>query len=62
MVNIFTFAPFTYWIDTGFQTIKKSQKHLFPSLPKDKLNWMFDVFDRDGGGTISCDEIKELLW
>ena len=31
------------------------------NTPEDKLNWMFDVFDRDGGGTISSDEIKELL-
>ena len=28
---------------------------------EDKLMWMFDVFDKDGGGTISVDEIKELL-
>ena len=28
---------------------------------EDKLIWMFDVFDKDGGGTISVDEIKELL-
>ena len=29
--------------------------------PEEKLNWMFNVFDKDGGGTISVDEIKELL-
>ena len=29
--------------------------------PEDKLNWMFDVFDKDGGGTISSDEIKDLI-
>ena len=29
--------------------------------PEDKLIWMFDVFDKDGGGTISCDEIKDLI-
>ena len=29
--------------------------------PEDKLMWMFDVFDKDGGGTISVDEIKELI-
>ena len=31
------------------------------NTPEDKLNWMFDVFDKDGGGTISSDEIKDLL-
>ena len=29
--------------------------------PEDKLKWMFDVFDKDGGGTISVDEIESLL-
>ena len=29
--------------------------------PEDKLNWMFDVFDKDGGGTISSDEIRDLI-
>ena len=28
---------------------------------QEKLNWMFDVFDQDGGGTISVDEIQDLL-
>ena len=29
--------------------------------PEDKLKWMFDVFDRDGGGSISADEIGAIL-
>ena len=29
--------------------------------PEDKLKWMFSVFDKDGGGTISRDEIEGLL-
>ena len=29
--------------------------------PEDKLKWMFDVFDKDGGGTISPQEINALL-
>ena len=28
---------------------------------EDKLNWMFDVFDKDGGGTISMEEIQDLV-
>ena len=28
---------------------------------QEKLNWMFDVFDQDGGGTISVEEIQDLL-
>ena len=31
------------------------------NTPEDKLKWMFDVFDKDGGGTISPDEIEALL-
>ena len=29
--------------------------------PEDKLKWMFDVFDKDGGGTISPQEIRAML-
>ena len=29
--------------------------------PEDKLNWMFDVFDSDGGGSISAEEIGGIL-
>ena len=29
--------------------------------PEDKLEWMFDVFDKDGGGTISAEEIDVVL-
>ena len=29
--------------------------------PEDKLKWMFDVFDKDGGGTISAEEIDVVL-
>ena len=29
--------------------------------PEDKLKWMFDVFDQDGGGSISADEIGGIL-
>ena len=29
--------------------------------PEDKLKWMFDVFDKDGGGTISPQEIHAML-
>ena len=29
--------------------------------PEDKLKWMFDVFDKDGGGTISSEEIDVVL-
>ena len=28
---------------------------------EDKLKWMFDVFDKDGGGSISAEEIDALL-
>ena len=28
---------------------------------QEKLNWMFDVFDQDGGGSISVNEIQDLL-
>lgn len=28
---------------------------------EDKLNWMFDVFDNDGGGSISMSEIQFLV-
>ena len=29
--------------------------------PEAKLKWMFSIFDKDGGGTISGDEIEDLL-
>ena len=29
--------------------------------PEDKLKWMFDVFDKDGGGSISAEEIGCIL-
>jgi calmodulin len=29
--------------------------------PENKLNWMFDVFDKDGGGSVSAEEIQDLL-
>ena len=31
------------------------------NTPEDKLKWMFDVFDKDGGGTISTEEIDVVL-
>ena len=30
-------------------------------LKDEKLKAAFDVYDKDGGGTISTDEIKEVL-
>ena len=30
-------------------------------LTKQRLRTAFDMFDRDGGGTISADEIREVL-
>ena len=29
--------------------------------PKEKLNWIFIAFDRDGGGTIDVDEVKDIV-
>ncbi len=31
------------------------------STPEDKLNWVFNVFDKDGGGTIDAEEISAML-
>ena len=28
---------------------------------EDKLNWIFDVFDRDGGGTIDPAELRDIV-
>ena len=28
---------------------------------EDKLNWIFDVFDRDAGGTIDPKELHEIV-
>ena len=29
--------------------------------PEDKLGWMFDAFDADGGGTVDADEINDIV-
>ena len=29
--------------------------------PEEKLKWMFDVIDKDGGGTIETEEMEALL-
>lgn len=29
--------------------------------PEDKLGWMFDAFDEDGGGTVDGDEITNIV-
>ena len=29
--------------------------------PEDKLGWMFDAFDADGGGTVDRDEITDIV-
>ena len=29
--------------------------------PEDKLGWMFDAFDDDGGGTVDGDEITNIV-
>ena len=29
--------------------------------PEDKLGWMFDAFDADGGGTVDVDEITNIV-
>ena len=31
------------------------------NTPEDKLGWMFDAFDADGGGTVDGDEITNIL-
>ena len=29
--------------------------------PEDKLGWMFDAFDEDGGGTVDAEEIHNIV-
>ena len=29
--------------------------------PEDKLGWMFDAFDADGGGTVDTEEITDIV-
>ena len=29
--------------------------------PEDKLGWMFDAFDADGGGTVDAEEITSIV-
>ena len=31
------------------------------NTPEDKLGWMFDAFDADGGGTVDGDEITNIV-
>ena len=31
------------------------------NTPEDKLGWMFDTFDADGGGTVDADEIANMV-
>ena len=31
------------------------------NTPEDKLGWMFDAFDADGGGTVDRDEITDIV-
>ena len=31
------------------------------NTPEDKLRWIFNVFDRDGGGSIDAVEIQEMV-
>ena len=31
------------------------------SSPEDKLTWVFNVFDGDGGGTIDANEINTMM-
>ena len=31
------------------------------NTPEDKLSWMFDAFDEDGGGTVDGDEITNIV-
>ena len=60
----------------GFNQIKCQRLHLeagrivrIPITPQvgaagralNDRDWMFDVFDKDGGGTISSDEIRDLI-
>ena len=38
-------------------------KNLIPRLttPEEKLKWIFNVFDKDGGGSIDAGEIQEMV-
>ena len=31
------------------------------TTPDQKLKWIFNVFDKDGGGTIDAEEISEMV-
>ena len=31
------------------------------NTPQDKLGWMFDAFDADGGGTVDAEEITSIV-
>ena len=31
------------------------------NTPEDKLYWIFTAFDKDGGGTIDTEEIKDIV-
>ena len=31
------------------------------TTPEEKLKWIFNVFDKDGGGSIDAGEIKEMV-
>ena len=41
-----------------FMTVKTAPKLVDPS---EKLSWVFNAFDEDGGGTIEYDEITKLV-
>ena len=41
-----------------FMTVKTAPKLVDPS---EKLSWVFNAFDEDGGGTIEYDEITRLV-
>ena len=41
-----------------FMTVKTAPKLVDPS---EKLSWVFNAFDEDGGGTIEYDEISTLV-
>ena len=31
------------------------------NTPEDKLDWIFTAFDKDGGGSIDAEEIKDIV-